>query len=92
MGFRPGCFDCDKTRFRLSFGHTFITPSFATAIERPTLTFGVAAGFPSPADDYLEGRIDLDEHEVEHPAATSVVRVAGDSMEGAGIAGVGSQE
>jgi DNA polymerase V len=45
----------------------------------------VAAGFPSPADDHLERPIDLNEHLVPHPAATFVVRVAGDSMTGAGI-------
>ena len=63
----------------------FFSPSFTTAIKRPLLTFRVAAGFPSPADDYLEGRIDLNEHLIKHPAATFFVRVAGDSMEGAGI-------
>jgi len=45
----------------------------------------VAAGFPSPADDHLEGPLDLNEHLVEHPAATFVVKVQGDSMAGAGI-------
>lgn len=45
----------------------------------------VAAGFPSPADDHLEGPLDLNAHLVAHPAATFVVRVAGDSMAGAGI-------
>ena len=48
-------------------------------------TSRVAAGFPSPADDHLEGPLDLNEHLVPHPAATFVVRVAGDSMTGAGI-------
>ena len=45
----------------------------------------VQAGFPSPAGDYLEGRIDLNEHLIQHPAATFLVWVAGDSMIGAGI-------
>ncbi len=45
----------------------------------------VAAGFPSPADDHFEGPLDLNAHLVAHPAATFVVRVAGDSMLGAGI-------
>jgi DNA polymerase V len=64
---------------------TFITPEIATAIKRPLLTFRVSAGFPSPADDYLQSRIDLNEHLIRHPAATFFVRVAGDSMTGAGI-------
>ncbi len=46
----------------------------------------VAAGFPSPADGYVERSIDLGEHLVPHPAATFVVRARGDSMIGAGIA------
>ncbi len=44
-----------------------------------------AAGFPSPAGDYIESRLDLNEHLVQHPSATFFVRVAGDSMIGAGI-------
>ena len=48
-------------------------------------TSRVAAGFPSPADDHLEGPLDLNDHLVAHPAATFVVRVEGDSMVGAGI-------
>ena len=45
----------------------------------------VEAGFPSPADDYLEGGLDLHEHLVKRPASTFFVRVSGSSMEGAGI-------
>lgn len=45
----------------------------------------VPAGFPSPADDHVEGVLDLHELLVRHPAATFFVRVQGDSMEGAGI-------
>ena len=63
----------------------FITPSFATILERPIMAFPVSAGFPSPADDYMEGRIDLNQHLIRHPAATFFVRVSGDSMTGAGI-------
>ena len=45
----------------------------------------VAAGFPSPADDYMEGPLDLNEHVIKHPSATYFVRASGDSMTGAGI-------
>ncbi len=45
----------------------------------------VAAGFPSPADDYMEGTLDLNEHLITHPAATFMVRVEGNSMTDAGI-------
>ncbi len=45
----------------------------------------VEAGFPSPAEDYIEGSLDLNRHLVKHPAATFFVRVSGDSMINAGI-------
>lgn len=45
----------------------------------------VAAGFPSPADDYVEKSLDLNEYLVRNSAATFFVRVSGDSMIGAGI-------
>jgi DNA polymerase V len=45
----------------------------------------VAAGFPSPVDDYIEKNLDLNELLVQKPAATFFVRAQGDSMLGAGI-------
>lgn len=45
----------------------------------------VSAGFPSPSTDYLEGKLDLNEHIIKNPPATFFVRVSGDSMTGAGI-------
>ena len=45
----------------------------------------VVAGFPSPAEQYLEPPLDLNELLVKRPAATYFVRVEGDSMSGAGI-------
>ncbi|MCB1111620.1 MAG: translesion error-prone DNA polymerase V autoproteolytic subunit [Chlamydiales bacterium] len=51
----------------------------------PVFTSGVQAGFPSPADDYIEGQLDLNQLMVKHPAATFFVRVEGDSMRDAGI-------
>lgn len=51
----------------------------------PILVRPVPAGFPSPAADYAEGRLDLDEHLIEHREATFFVRVAGNSMTGFGI-------
>lgn len=55
------------------------------SLHRPLFLSGVSAGFPSPADDYLDRKLDLNEHLVKNPAATFFVRVAGDSMTGAGI-------
>lgn len=51
----------------------------------PLLAKSVPAGFPSPAADYAEERIDLNDHLVEHKEATFFVRVQGDSMTGFGI-------
>lgn len=51
----------------------------------PLYASKVSAGFPSPADDYLELNLNLNQHLVKHPAATFFVRVEGDSMVGAGI-------
>ncbi len=48
-------------------------------------TCPVNAGFPSPAEDYMEEKLDLNVHLVKHPAATFFVRANGDSMTGAGI-------
>jgi len=45
----------------------------------------VAAGFPSPADDYIESRIDLNDVLIRHPSSTFFLRVSGDSMRDAGI-------
>lgn len=45
----------------------------------------ISAGFPSPADDYLEENLDLGEYLVKNPAATFFIRVSGDSMINAGI-------
>ncbi|MCK0165866.1 translesion error-prone DNA polymerase V autoproteolytic subunit [Marinobacter sp. S6332] len=45
----------------------------------------VSAGFPSPAEDYVEKTLDLNELCIKHPAATFFVRVQGESMVDAGI-------
>lgn len=46
---------------------------------------GVPAGFPSPADDYLDMDLNLHDYLVQHPSATFCVRAIGDSMVDAGI-------
>ena len=45
----------------------------------------VHAGFPSVAQDYASGDLSLDEKLIDHPDTTFIIRVAGDSMTGAGI-------
>jgi len=54
-------------------------------LEIPLYLDAVPAGFPSPADDYVETALDLNRYLVANPAATFMVRVCGDSMTGAGI-------
>jgi DNA polymerase V len=51
----------------------------------PILATPVPAGFPSPAADFVEDRLNLDEHLIEHREATFFVRVTGQSMTGFGI-------
>jgi DNA polymerase V len=51
----------------------------------PLAGAAVAAGFPSPADDYIESRIDLNDVLIRHPSSTFFLRVNGDSMRDAGI-------
>ena len=46
---------------------------------------GVSAGFPSPADDYLDVDLNLHKYLVKHPAATFFIIAKGHSMEKAGI-------
>ncbi|MBS3954233.1 MAG: translesion error-prone DNA polymerase V autoproteolytic subunit [Methylomicrobium sp.] len=54
-------------------------------VALPLFSGKVAAGFPSPADDYVEKTLDLNELLVQKPAATFFVRAEGESMLGAGI-------
>ena len=55
---------------------SLLTPSYAAKIP---------AGFPSPADDYMDKGLDLNEHLIKHPAATFFCRVSGESMRDVGI-------
>lgn len=64
----------------------FIHPAQAPGrIPLPLFASRVWAGFPSPADDYVESRLDLNELLVQRQEATYFLRVKGDSMQGAGI-------
>jgi DNA polymerase V len=51
----------------------------------PLFLESVSAGFPSPADDYMEDKLDLNDLLIKNPASTFFVRVVGDSMVNAGI-------
>lgn len=62
-----------------------ITPQMEKECELPIFMESVSAGFPSPADDYIDNKLDLNEFLIKNPSATFFVRVTGDSMVNAGI-------
>jgi len=57
----------------------------SSVLQLPLFFEKVPAGFPSPAQDYIEGSLDLNEYFIDNPASTYFVRVQGDSMIDAGI-------
>jgi len=70
----------------------YSTPTFAsplriqgTATPLPLASCSIQAGFPSPAEEFSTKRLDLTEVLVRHPQATYLLRVSGNSMDGAGI-------
>ena len=63
----------------------FFTPDFTTRLDLPLAGTAIAAGFPSPAEEYVEIALDLNKELIKHPAATFYARVKGDSMVDAGI-------
>lgn len=56
-----------------------------TKLSVPYFENGISAGFPSPANDFIDGKLDLNEYLINNPSATYYVRVLGDSMADAGI-------
>ncbi|WP_158784785.1 translesion error-prone DNA polymerase V autoproteolytic subunit [Pantoea sp. BAV 3049] len=64
----------------------FISPSTLNKLlPLPLFIERVPCGFPSPAQDYVEERLDLNKLMIRHPSATYFVKVSGDSMIEAGI-------
>lgn len=59
---------------------------FATELPLPFAETGVQAGFPSPAQDYIDKSLDFNRELIDHPAATFYAKVVGNSMIDAGIA------
>ena len=57
----------------------------STTLNMPYFENGVSAGFPSPAEDHMHSKINLNDLLIKNPSATYYVRVNGDSMLGAGI-------
>lgn len=63
----------------------FYAPDYSTELELPFVDVGISAGFPSPADDFLELTIDLNKHLIKHKDSTFFAKVKGHSMKNAGI-------
>ena len=59
--------------------------STATKLSRPFIDQGISAGFPSPAQDFIDLSIDLNKELIKHPSSTFFGRVKGTSMKDAGI-------
>ena len=63
----------------------FYAPNYSTELELPYVDVGISAGFPSPADDFIELTIDLNRELIKHKDSTFFAKVKGDSMKNAGI-------
>nr|WP_321247563.1 translesion error-prone DNA polymerase V autoproteolytic subunit [uncultured Psychroserpens sp.] len=64
---------------------TFFTPEAIEGAAAQLFDAGISAGFPSPAEDFKEQRLSLDEELVKNKEATFYARVSGQSMIGAGL-------
>jgi len=63
----------------------FYVADSSTELNLPYVDEGIAAGFPSPAQDYMDLSLDLNKELIKHPSATFYGRVKGTSMKDAGI-------
>lgn len=61
------------------------SPDLSQILDLPFVNHGISAGFPSPADDFLDIKIDLNREFIKNPNATFYARVRGKSMIGAGL-------
>lgn len=63
----------------------FYQPNLKTRIKLPLFISTVPAGFPSPAEEYSDTKLDLNKHLIQNPNSTFFVAISGDSMIGADI-------
>lgn len=63
----------------------FFIPETGKKIQLPFFVAKISAGFPSPAEDFIERKLDLNEYLIKNPTATFFVKVSGHSMINAGI-------
>src|ERR1700677_1860909 len=76
---------CAEKTLRAGDINAFFDVKAGRPVTVPLMASPAACGFPSPADDYLDGPLDFNELLIENPAATFAVRIAGESMTGAGL-------
>jgi DNA polymerase V len=63
----------------------FYIPDYSTELKLPFIDAGISAGFPSPADDFIELSIDLNKELIKNKDTTFFAKVKGNSMKNAGI-------
>lgn len=73
------------TKIADSINLDFYTANTSSHVALPFIDGGIAAGFPSPAQDYIDLKIDLNTELVTNPSSTFYARVKGTSMQDAGI-------
>ncbi len=72
-------------RIKINSNIDFYKSDLTTTIDLPFVDEGIMAGFPSPAQDYMDLTLDLNKELIKHPSATFYGRVKGTSMIDAGI-------
>ncbi len=63
----------------------FYVPDYSTDLEIPFFDLGISAGFPSPAQDFTELRINLNKEFIKNQDTTFILKVKGHSMKNIGI-------
>ncbi len=74
-----------KTTLRIPDPFELFLPEPSSVKELPFFVPSISAGFPSPAEDFIDKKLDLNEYLIHNQPATFLVRVQGSSMENAGI-------
>lgn len=76
----------DKGKWgKLSEKFEVFIPGTSTRLELPLFNTSISAGFPSPADDFIDKKLDLNEYLIRNKPATFLLKVSGNSMVNAGI-------
>lgn len=73
------------TKLSSSSNLEFFSANVESVLQLPMAEGGIAAGFPSPAQDYVDLKIDLNKELIANPSSTFYARVKGNSMIDAGI-------